>query len=209
MMYVCTLHHQYARTAAARQVQCVPHRGRILPLQFKPGIRLFVVRCEYAGIQCTSIDIHESCSYTFLMAKDIIHEAVKRALIKDGWAITHDPFTIRYQTITLSADLGAERAIAAERAGQKIVVEIKSFVGLSPIQDFKLALGQYVLYKGFLEVTDPERKLYLAVNHLVYHDFLQQEAIALIRQRYQVCLITVNVASEEITQWIDEPNIAH
>ena len=32
----------------------------------------------------------------FMSAKDIIHEAVKMALIKDGWIITDDPYTIEY-----------------------------------------------------------------------------------------------------------------
>jgi len=29
------------------------------------------------------------------MAKDVFHQQVKNALIKDGWHITHDPLTIR------------------------------------------------------------------------------------------------------------------
>lgn len=29
------------------------------------------------------------------MAKDIYHEAVREALIKDGWTITHDPFILK------------------------------------------------------------------------------------------------------------------
>ncbi len=29
------------------------------------------------------------------MAKDIFHQQVKTALIKDGWTVTHDPLTIR------------------------------------------------------------------------------------------------------------------
>ena len=46
---------------------------------------------------------------------DIIHNAVKNALINDGWAITDDPYIIQYRRTTLYADLGAERPIAAER----------------------------------------------------------------------------------------------
>ena len=42
-------------------------------------------------------------------------------------------------------DLAAERPIAAEKAGSKIIVEIKSFVGYSVMQDFEKALGQYLL----------------------------------------------------------------
>ncbi len=72
---------------------------------------------------------------------DIIHDAVKNALIKDGWTITHDPYMLRYKEVALFADLGVERAIAAELAGIKIVVEIKSFIGRSPMQDMKMALG--------------------------------------------------------------------
>jgi hypothetical protein len=75
-------------------------------------------------------------------AKDRIHDAVKNALLKDGWIITHDPFLIEYAEVSLAADLGAECPLAAERAGQKIVVEIKSFIGPSPIHELKIALGQ-------------------------------------------------------------------
>jgi hypothetical protein len=53
--------------------------------------------------------------------RDMIHEAVKNALIKDGWTITADPYIIEYEDVILFADLGAERPMAAERAGRKIV----------------------------------------------------------------------------------------
>jgi len=63
-----------------------------------------------------------------MSAKDVIHDSVKNALIKDGWVITHDPFTIKYKDATLFADLAAQRTLAAEKAGNKILVEIKSEV---------------------------------------------------------------------------------
>jgi hypothetical protein len=68
--------------------------------------------------------------------RDIIHEAVKNALVKDGWTITADPYTIEYEDVTLFADLGAERPLAAERAGRKIVVEVKSFLSPSSNSHF-------------------------------------------------------------------------
>ena len=62
-----------------------------------------------------------------MSARDTIHIPVKNALIKDGWNITADPFTIQYDDVTLSADLAAtEQPIGAERGERKIVVEIKS-----------------------------------------------------------------------------------
>lgn len=97
-------------------------------------------------------------------APDRIHAAVKRALIKDGWTITDEHDTIEYEDAQVYADLAAERAIAAERAERKIVVEIKSFSGRSPLHDLENALGQYSLYLAYLELIAPERKLYLAVS---------------------------------------------
>lgn len=95
---------------------------------------------------------------------DLIHNAVKNALIKDGWVITDDPYMIQYRRTTLYADLAAGRPIAAERDGQKLVVEVKSFVGASKIQDLKEALGQYDIYRYLLEETAPDRKLYVAIS---------------------------------------------
>jgi hypothetical protein len=132
---------------------------------------------------------------------DIIHNAVKNAPIKDGWTITHDPFIIEYKELTLYADLAAERPIAAERAGCKIVVEVKSFVGASKIQDLKIGLGQYEIYVSLLEITDPKRKLYIAISEKVYDDFFTLESIQVIINRLQVPLIVVNPETEEIVKW--------
>ncbi len=68
-------------------------------------------------------------------AKDIYHETVKNAMVKDGWKITHDPFRIRLaRGKNLFVDLGAERLIAAEKGLEKIAVEIKSFRQASDIK---------------------------------------------------------------------------
>ncbi|MBP7999965.1 MAG: hypothetical protein KA314_03570 [Chloroflexi bacterium] len=79
-----------------------------------------------------------------MSAKDIIHEAVKNALIKDGWTITHDPFTLKIGDDNLFADLAAEKWIVAERREKKIVVEIKSFLGPSLFEDLKVGCGSKV-----------------------------------------------------------------
>ena len=134
---------------------------------------------------------------------DIIHNAVKNALIKDGWTITHDPFTIQYKELKLYADLAAEKTFAAERGGVRIVVEVKSFVGTSKLQDLKLALGQYDIYNSFLKVVAPERKLYVAISHAAYKGFFGKEAIQLIVNTHQLPLIVVNLETEEIVQWVN------
>jgi hypothetical protein len=135
-------------------------------------------------------------------ASDAIHEPVRKALIKDGWTITDDPFTIEFEELTLFADLGAEYPLGAERAGQKLVVEAKSFRNPSPMNDFKVALGQYLIYRAFLEMIAPEHKLYLAVSDETFEDFLSGKALQFLVQRYQLALLVINVQSEEIVRWI-------
>ncbi len=133
---------------------------------------------------------------------DFIHNAVKNALIKDSWSVTDDPYIINYQKTKLYADLGAECPIAAERADRKIVVEVKSFIGASKLQDLKEALGQYDIYRYLLEETAPDRKLYIAVSVVAYKTFFSQDVIQLIVNKHQLPLIVVNTELEEIVQWI-------
>lgn len=54
-------------------------------------------------------------------AKDIYHNAVKNALLKDSWTITADPYFIKYEDAELYADLAAEKPIAAEREKEEIL----------------------------------------------------------------------------------------
>jgi len=70
--------------------------------------------------------IRSKLAATATMAKDLFHQAVKRALIKDGWTVTHDPLIIRIDRIKLEIDLAAEKVLAAEKDGQKVAVEVKS-----------------------------------------------------------------------------------
>lgn len=78
-------------------------------------------------------------------AKDIYHDTVKKALIKDGWVITHDPLILKWGSKDLYVDLGAEQLVAAEKEGRKIAVEVKSFVSPSEVEDLEHALGQFIL----------------------------------------------------------------
>lgn len=103
----------------------------------------------------------------------------------------------------LYADLGAERPMAAERGGQKIVIEVKSFLGTSKFQDLKEALGQYDIYRYLLEETAPERKLYVAISNEAYQSFFSQTVIQLILDKHQLPLIIVDIEVEEIVKWIN------
>lgn len=87
------------------------------------------------------------------MARDVIHNAVKNALIKDGWDITADPYTIKFKGAKVFVDLATEMPIAAERGGERIAVEIKSFLGASPLHELEAALGQFIVEQENLSLA--------------------------------------------------------
>jgi hypothetical protein len=136
-----------------------------------------------------------------MSARDKFHDAVKIALKKDGWTITADPLFFRFGGVDVYIDLAAERIIAAERNGEAIAIEIKSFLGASAISEFHTALGQFMNYRAILRRKDPQRRLYLAVPSNIFDEFFQLEFTQVIIQDYQLSLVVYDVELEEILQW--------
>lgn len=137
-----------------------------------------------------------------MAARDFIHEAVKQALIADGWEITADPYELSYKELSLAVDLAAERLIEATRDHESILVEVKSFLGRSFAKDFQQALGQYQVYLGLLEAVNVSDTLYLAVSETVYRRFFQQTAYQLLVERFQIRLLIVDTENERIVSWL-------
>jgi hypothetical protein len=136
------------------------------------------------------------------VAKDIFHDAVKRALEKQNWVITADPLRLEFGGVGFQVDLAAERLLAANRADEKIAVEIKSFLNPSAITDFYAALGQFLSYRLALTATEPDRVLYLAVPSDAYETFFQLPFSEAAIAQYQVKLMVYDSTTEEISQWI-------
>jgi len=134
-------------------------------------------------------------------AKDIYHEQVKNALIKDGWTITHDPYIMTFGQTDVFADLGAERALAAEKGNEKIVVEIKTFQGASAIRDLENAVGQYVFYRSLLARFEPNRKLFLAVPEGIFASTLNEPIARPVIEDLNVAMIAFDPKREVIIQW--------
>jgi len=135
-------------------------------------------------------------------AKDIYHDNVKKALIKDGWTITHDPYSISVEFRSVFVDFGAERVLAAEKAEEKIAIEVKSFRSASDIADFEQALGQYAFYRSLIARTEPERKLFLAIPIDVYETTFQEPIIQPALQDLTVTLLVYDPGKEVIILWI-------
>lgn len=136
-----------------------------------------------------------------MSAKDIFHNAVRHALEKESWMITHDPLFIRYGGIDMYIDLAAEKILAAERNGEKIAVEIKSFTGASTTTEFSTALGQFLKYQLALEEEQPDRTLYLAVPLDTDRSFFSLELPRRLVQRYHVHLMIYEPENEVIVRW--------
>lgn len=142
------------------------------------------------------------------MAKDIYHESVKQALIKDGWKITHDPYALTINIVgkDLSIDYGAERIIAAEKVGggeiEKIAIEVKSFVGHSLSHDFHVAVGQYINYRVGLRIQEKGRVLYLAVPEKTYREiqniFIFSESL----RENNIYLLLFDPETSIVTSWV-------
>jgi XisH protein len=136
-------------------------------------------------------------------AKNIYHDVVIRALTADGWTITDDPLRLSYGGRNLFVDLGAERlAIAAERNGQRIAVEIQSFLSRSPVRDLEEAVGQFEIYRAILEEQEPDRLLYLAVPRHIYEGVLDDTFGRLIVTRLGLRLLVFDDEQEKIVRWI-------
>lgn len=133
---------------------------------------------------------------------DLYHNVVRVALVKDGWKITHDPLTIEFEDLTVYADLGAEKIIAARKLEQKIAVEIKVFRSPSPVTELERAIGQYYLYSTFIAKKESDRALYLAIPERIYNNFFQRPSIQVFIKERQISFFVFNPEQEEIVKWI-------
>jgi XisH protein len=116
-------------------------------------------------------------------AKDIYHDAVRFALVKDGWKILAEDYSLEYGGDRVYVDLAAEKAIAAEKQGRKILVEVKSFIGRSFVNDLEQAVGQYVIYRDILVETELDFELYLAITAGVYKGSFQRKLAQMIVEK--------------------------
>lgn len=136
------------------------------------------------------------------MAKDTYHDAVRRALEKEGWTITDEQYKFSTGEASFEIDLFAEKLIVAERGNDKIAVEVKSFRSQSPMNKFHEAVGQYDNYLFALEEYAPERILYLALPIDLWETFFQKPFVQLVISRKRMRLIIYDQNAETIEKWI-------
>jgi hypothetical protein len=136
-------------------------------------------------------------------ARNIHHDAVVRALQADGWTITHDPLMIPFGDRRLFIDLGAERVtIGAERGGERIAVEVASFVADSPVRDLQEAVGQFVVYRALLSQAEPDRSLFLGVPTHIFESVLSEPLGQLVAADVHLRFLVFDAQQQRVTRWI-------
>lgn len=138
------------------------------------------------------------------MARDLIHEAIKQALINDGWIILKDPYRIELvdDAKFYQVDLAADKHLDAKKGNREILVEIKTLSGTSILHQFHGILGQYLLYRDAMREQKIHKDLYLAVSS---NGLDKLNEIKFIRRRiaqYDIKIICVSLQTEKILQWI-------
>jgi hypothetical protein len=137
------------------------------------------------------------------MAKDIYHELVKAALENEGWIITHDPYylSVGIGRRRVAADFGAEKFLVAEKGLEKILVEVKSFISTSNINELHHSVGQYDFYALLLEEQEPERIPFLAMPQDAYEDLIREPIIQTFLDRHRVKIIVFDINKPLIHTW--------
>ena len=136
--------------------------------------------------------------------RDLIHRHVRKALERDGWTITHDPLKIEVdeQSPPMEIDLAAEKLITAEKADEKIAVEVKSFLSTSILSSFHTAIGQFIDYRDALELAGEERILYLAVSEDAYSGMQEIPFVMHQIRKHGLNVIVVDIQTQVISQWL-------
>jgi len=133
-------------------------------------------------------------------AKDRLHDAVVRALRKDGWSIKTEQAAILLPERRLWID------IQTEKKPQRLVilVEVKGFEHMpSPVEYLAGAVGKYALYRAALDYLKIHTPLYMAVPILAYNGILSEEVGKQTLQRVGIKLIVFDPELEEIVAWIE------
>jgi XisH protein len=114
------------------------------------------------------------------LRQNAYHGAVRKALEKDGWKVTHDSLIIRLEGVKFYVNLADEEIIENEETITTVAIEIKVFGGLSFLNELEKAVRQYLIYRQFLTDLFPERVLFLAILFDVFEESFSLPSIKVI-----------------------------
>lgn len=131
-------------------------------------------------------------------AKDRYHDAVKNALVKDGWVVTAEQVRLLYGDRNLWIDIQAEKTVDQ----RVILIEVKELDDVdSPVEALANAIGKYLLYRLAIIYTKRYAPLYLAVTEAAYNGILSGVAGQQALTQFQILVVVFNPEREEIVKW--------
>jgi XisH protein len=130
-------------------------------------------------------------------AKDRHHDSVVRALVKEGWSITHEQFTIVLPGRFLWIDL---RAVKTPE-NVAMLIEVKGLEGISPVEALASAVGKYALYRAALKLAHISDPLYMAVPAKAFEGILSESIGQYLMESLDIRLIVFDPEQREIIQW--------
>lgn len=131
--------------------------------------------------------------------KDIFHDTVVNALKKDGWIIEVEQVMLVIENRQLWVDLRVSNAIN-QRA---VLVEVKSFISDSQVEDLANAVGKYVMYRAIIEDSELDMELYLAIPNSAYVGIFGERIGQLLFQKLKLKLVVFDINSESILRWLE------
>jgi Holliday junction resolvase-like predicted endonuclease len=133
------------------------------------------------------------------VARDRHHNAVVKALEKEGWTVAPKAFRILSGTRNLYIDMYA----AKMNSDAAVFVEVKSFQETeSPIERLAQAMGQYQLYRLALNAIGDSTILYLAIPQSAFDGIFSEPVGQMAIVGINMQLLVYDPASEVIVQWI-------
>lgn len=105
--------------------------------------------------------------------------------------------------IPIHIDLGAEKIIGAQRNGEKIAIEVKSFSLASLITALYEAIGKFIVYRKALEVLKPDRTLYLAMPDDAFTQLNSEPILHKMFVDEKIKLVLYHTENKKISKWIE------
>ena len=139
-------------------------------------------------------------------AKDRHHDTVVRCLIKAGWSIIKE----QYSVAVAENDDVIRRLfidIAAQSESEQVaLIEVKSLEP-SAVHVFMELVGQYAVYRTALDFIGDTTPLYVAISVADYEIMIEQplgQRVIRDRLREPIPFVVYDPIGEEIVRWIPE-----
>lgn len=131
-------------------------------------------------------------------AKDKYHDTVVTALQKEGWHVEEEQYALFVGNRILWIDIYATN----EQQERAILIEVKSFMSASQVEDLANAVGKYFIYRAILETYNRITKLYLSVPQDVFDAIFNEQLGLIVQEKLDISFALFDKELEIITQWI-------